>query len=117
MEDGIDDEGKAANIGRSIAAEVKRLSPPPDYIERGFELISTERRGFLRWIGSPSCCKLIGERFAGPGTEAVWVHFADMAILEAVGRQFMDSLPNDLDRKFRGNPHPFPLRRGCRLSR
>ena len=55
-----------------LTAEVRRIAPPEEFLQRGKELIGTMGRPCLRWPGQPSFCKLVGQFLGGPSAAGGW---------------------------------------------
>mmetsp|Transcript_37060 Transcript_37060/g.93983 ORF Transcript_37060/g.93983 Transcript_37060/m.93983 type:complete len:378 (+) Transcript_37060:95-1228(+) len=55
-----------------IEEHVRRLAPPAEFLQRGKELIGTQRRGGLRWPGQRSFCKVVGQSLGGLDASGAW---------------------------------------------
>lgn len=92
----------AQNVEATIAAEIKTISPPAEYLESGLALVSQKNppQGLLRWVGAQSVSKLIGERFGSLDADAIWAKFAELdaeqSTLVEIGHQLVAALPQNL---------------------
>ena len=88
-----EDDTPTQNIEPAI--DIKHLSPNAEYLESGRSLMSNPRQRLLRWVGSRSLSKRIGERFGGSDSEAIFARFAELdsepSRLMEIGRQLLGS--------------------------
>ena len=62
----------------SVADYLRRISPPPAYMECGSDVVADQKRFMLRWVGQQSFSRYVGKMLGGPGdsVDRVWEHLA-----------------------------------------
>ena len=61
-----------------VADYLRRISPPPAYMECGGDMVADKKRSLLRWVGQDSFSRYVGKMLGGPGDSVarVWEYLA-----------------------------------------
>jgi len=61
-----------------VADYLRRISPPPAYMECGGDMVADEKRSLLRWVGQDSFSRYVGKMLGGPGESVAraWEYLA-----------------------------------------
>jgi len=61
-----------------VADYLRRISPPPAYLQCGGDMVADEKRSLLRWVGQDSFSRYVGKMLGGPGDSVAraWEYLA-----------------------------------------
>lgn len=61
-----------------VADYLRRISPPPAYMECGGDMVADQKRSLLRWVGQDSFSRYVGKMLGGPGDSVApaWEYLA-----------------------------------------